>query len=361
MPLTEAEIFVDYNDDPEKRLVKYHLADFELSAELTSTPITPQKPKLTVRNPSKSIDDEQYVPEQEQDENEGEEQEKKEERIPQQQQRYHTEPFTMDPPTPRKTSNKNNETERRKSVQMTKPLPSVSLAKSSSSQKSRASSTSSRARSSFIQDSQQVPDMNIPTMPNTPLSKSENKRNIKRKSTKNENSGEDIEIDPRAKVVFAIGNNMFDLGHLTNESSDDIKPHRSHLYSQGHRKQSSADIEAACNFSYRSLLKDIGIFDGSDTDDDTQYNQSSSSSNSSKVVQQEEQDGTFIKDEKAILNESCEMVSPTLRTYNHAGNYHHRPSSDAYTDNHQYHHQYQTNGYTMPTINTGQNILFWGN
>ncbi|KAI8887539.1 hypothetical protein K501DRAFT_242404 [Backusella circina FSU 941] len=364
-----AEIFVDYNDDPEKRLVKYHLADFELPAELTITPITPQKPKLTVRNPSKSIDEEQYVPEHEEEEIEVEEEEERKEKVvPQQQYKYHNEPSKMEPSTPNKSRNMNNETERRKSsVQMMKPLPSVSLPKTNSSQKSRASSTSSRTQSSFIQESQKVPDMNIPTMPNTPLNKFENKRNMRRKNTKNEKTGEDIEIDPRAKVVFAIGNNMFDLGHLTNESSDDIKPHRSHLYSQRHRKQSSADIEAACNISYRSLLKDIGIFDNdsSDTDDDTHYNKSSSSSsNSSKLVRQEpeEQNGTFIKDEKAILNESCEMMNPVFHTYtnNYTDNYHHQqqPSSDVYIPNDN--HQYQSNGYNMPMMNTGQNILFWG-
>ncbi|CAO3655461.1 unnamed protein product [Mucor hiemalis] len=73
----------------------------------------------------------------------------------------------------------------------------------------------------------------------------------------------DITIDPRAKVVFAIGNNMFDLGHLDldEKNKQDSTTNRRLTSTTTRRRQPSADIEAACNFSYQSLLEELGVFD----------------------------------------------------------------------------------------------------
>lgn len=65
---------------------------------------------------------------------------------------------------------------------------------------------------------------------------------------------EDVVIDPRAKVMLAIGNNMFDLGNLNSghePPASDRKMRRSKL--RGH----SEDVTHA--FSYKSLLKELGI------------------------------------------------------------------------------------------------------
>ncbi|KAI9266030.1 hypothetical protein BY458DRAFT_512898 [Sporodiniella umbellata] len=61
---------------------------------------------------------------------------------------------------------------------------------------------------------------------------------------------EDVEIDPRAKVVFSIGNNMFDLGQLGQET----KPARARRSMLRQRP----DPEPM-NFSYKSLLEELGI------------------------------------------------------------------------------------------------------
>lgn len=63
---------------------------------------------------------------------------------------------------------------------------------------------------------------------------------------------EDIKIDPRAKVVFSIGNNMFDLGNLSQEP----KP-----FGRRSTVRQRPDLDPPMNFSYQSLLEELGIFE----------------------------------------------------------------------------------------------------
>lgn len=59
----------------------------------------------------------------------------------------------------------------------------------------------------------------------------------------------DAEIDPCANIVLAIGKNMFNLGNLLQDEKSGRR-----------RRRSSADLEAACNFSYQGLLEEIGVY-----------------------------------------------------------------------------------------------------
>ncbi|ORE09924.1 hypothetical protein BCV72DRAFT_47294, partial [Rhizopus microsporus var. microsporus] len=204
--IPEPEVFVDYLDDPSTNYDKYTLASFNCPNELVS-PVDPSttKPELTVRNPT-------------------------EETAPIQ--------ATM-------TTELVTEPERKRSIirNRVKPLPSLStpLTKQKKPSIIRRSSSIKVTQKEERQQQQQQTETVQP-------------------ETKSVDENGDIKIDPRAKVVLAIGNNMFDLGNLA--ATEEPKKPSTKLY---HRRSTirhrNADLDPSCNFSYKSLLEELGIFD----------------------------------------------------------------------------------------------------
>ncbi|KAI9270088.1 hypothetical protein EDC94DRAFT_337763 [Helicostylum pulchrum] len=245
--IPESEIFVDYMDDPSKTFQKHTLADFSCPMELITNNCTePTKPELTVRNPNNSIpkvtqpEDSLLL--------------KRVRSITVSDPVSFTEPLTP---------SESSTPERRKSCLRTalKPLPSISTPVKQRKQtrnKSINENYSSRAQ----QPIPPPPILTIPEISSSSSTTSEEEDSIVSRNSRNSRKREedDITIDPRAKVVFAIGNNMFDLGHLDLDESkkSDINPRR---LASTRRRQPSADIEAACNFSYQSLLEELGVFE----------------------------------------------------------------------------------------------------
>ncbi|KAG2237074.1 hypothetical protein INT48_001842 [Thamnidium elegans] len=244
--IPEPEIFVDYMDDPTKTFQKHTLADFSCPIELITNNCTePAKPELTVRNPNSTIpnvtqpEDSLLL--------------KRVRSITVSNQVAMTEPLTP---------SKSSTSERRKSCLRTavKPLPSISTPI-----KQRKQTRKKLINENYSSGAQQPiplpPIIAIPEISSSSTTSEEEDSVVSGNSTNSRKQEDgDITIDPRAKVVFAIGNNMFDLGHLDLDESkkSDINPRR--LVST-RRRQPSADLEAACNFSYQSLLEELGVFD----------------------------------------------------------------------------------------------------
>lgn len=247
--IPEPEIFVDYMDDPSKTFQKHTLADFSCPIELITNNCTEStKPELTVRNPNNSIP-KVTLPE---------------DSLLLKRVRSITvsDPVAMTEPL---TPSKSSTPERRKSCLRTavKPLPSISTPvkqRKQTRKKSINENYSSRAQ----QPIPLPPILTIPEISSSSSTISEEEDSISSRNNRSSRKQEDgdITIDPRAKVVFAIGNNMFDLGHLDLDESkkNDINPRR---LASTRRRQPSADLEAACNFSYQSLLEELGVFDKS--------------------------------------------------------------------------------------------------
>ncbi|KAI9341308.1 hypothetical protein BD770DRAFT_399093 [Pilaira anomala] len=247
--IPEPEIFVDYMDDPTKTFQKHTIADFPCPPELFTDNNEPpssniiQPPELTVRNPT-TVEDSS------------------------------SSSLLLKRIKSITISSKNNEEPvvvtkstsnsiftpaggRKKSCfrNVVKPLPSINSSSSSSIPP--------------------PPILNIPEISCSSSSSSEDDTNSRKKQDDDDEDEGDITIDPRAKVVFAIGNNMFDLGHLSQQQESvtvaaaatagaaekkekSIIPRR---LTSRRRRQPSADLEAACNFSYQSLLEELGVFD----------------------------------------------------------------------------------------------------
>ncbi|KAF1796845.1 hypothetical protein FB192DRAFT_1292287 [Mucor lusitanicus] len=225
--IPEPEIFVDYMDDPAKTFQQHTIADFPVPAEFMAetSPVDKPKPELTVRNPT----------------------------------------VAMPPST----------TERRKSIirSIIKPLPSISTPLMMRKEAEKP-----------VKQQQQPPPPPVLVVPEasptstTDTSEDEIESPVKRNKARQDEEEGDINIDPRAKVVFAIGNNMFDLGHLDLEDNLDMAAANGKKASGNgagvgrdlnatsrrlttRRRQPSADLEAACNFSYQSLLEELGVFE----------------------------------------------------------------------------------------------------
>lgn len=251
--IPEPEIFVDYMDDPTKTFQKHTIADFPCPPELftdnnepSSTMIQP--PELTVRNPTTTLEDSSTS-------------------------------LLLKRMKSITISSKNNEEPvvvtkstsnsiftpaggRKKSCfrNVVKPLPSINNRKSEN--------YSSRSQEPVPPP----PILNVPEISCSSSSSSSEDDNSRKKQDAVDDDEEDegdITIDPRAKVVFSIGNNMFDLGHLSQQQESvtvaaaekkekSIIPRR---LTSRRRRQPSADLEAACNFSYQSLLEELGVFD----------------------------------------------------------------------------------------------------
>jgi hypothetical protein len=245
--IPEPEIFVDYMDDPAKTFQKHTIANFPIPPEFEE-----QKPELTVRNPTATPFDQDNSA-----------------LIQRKGSLHHNnapKEVIAEPSTPSRT------TERKKSIirNVIKPLPSISTPVFRQKSKSRATPGSETKR-------QPAPVMVVPEISSssttTDTSDCEDNSPI-RKANKDEEG--DITIDPRAKVVFAIGNNMFDLGHLdlddTSSTNDKRAGKKGSIVGTGgstatrrittRRRQPSADLDAACNFSYQSLLEELGVFEG---------------------------------------------------------------------------------------------------
>lgn len=256
--IPEPEIFVDYMDDPAKTFQKHTIANFPVPQEFDRP-----KPDLTVRNPTITAAAPNPSNSTLLQRGKSLHQNKTQNEV------------IIEPPTPSKST-----TERRKSIirGIIKPLPSIST--SSIKQKAKSRNASSNENSSNRKtNQQQAPVITVPDISSssttTDISDYEDNSPI-RTDDKNKEEEGDITIDPRAKVVFAIGNNMFDLGHLdlddkgnTNDKKTDKKG--SILNGRGltatrrmttRRRQTSADLDAACNFSYQSLLEELGVFEG---------------------------------------------------------------------------------------------------
>lgn len=201
--IPEPEVFVDYLDDPSTNYDKYTLASFNCPNELVSPADPPTtKPELTVRNPT-------------------------EETAPTQTMK------TIEPVT---------EPERKRSIirNRVKPLPSLSTPLT----KQKKPSIIRRSSSIKVTQKEEQQQQTEAVHP----------------ETKSVDENGDIKIDPRAKVVLAIGNNMFDLGNLA--ATEEPKKPSTKLY---HRRSTirhrNADLDPSCNFSYKSLLEELGIFD----------------------------------------------------------------------------------------------------
>jgi hypothetical protein len=238
-------------DDPAKTFQQHTIANFPIPAEFIAenSPTDKPKPELTVRNPTVVQDDKS--------------------RLLQRGKSVTVSKREMsEPPTPSKSN-----TERRKSIirSIIKPLPSISTPSSVKKDIEKPAKQQMHQQSS-------PPVLVVPEISSastTDTSEDEVESQFKRVE---EDEG-DINIDPRAKVVFAIGNNMFDLGHLDLEDNMDIsnsggkKPSRETNTSSGtsrrittRRRQPSADLEAACNFSYQSLLEELGVYENNKSD-----------------------------------------------------------------------------------------------
>lgn len=257
--IPEPEIFVDYMDDPAKTFQQHTIADFPVPAEFMAeaSPVDKPKPELTVRNPTVAM-----PPSCQQD-------------TSQLLQRGKSITVSTreisEPPTPSKST-----TERRKSIirSIIKPLPSIST----------PLMMRKEAEKPVKQQQQQSPPPPVLVVPESPsstttdTSEDEIESPVKRNKARQDEEEGDINIDPRAKVVFAIGNNMFDLGHLDLEDNLDAANANGKKASGGgrdvnttsrrlttRRRQPSADLEAACNFSYQSLLEELGVFENNKT------------------------------------------------------------------------------------------------
>ncbi|KAI7904994.1 uncharacterized protein BX663DRAFT_450382 [Cokeromyces recurvatus] len=229
--IPEPEIFVDYMDDPAKTFQQHTIANFPVPAELATTPMEGEKTK------EKLISDHEQ------------------------------------PSVPSKSASV-----RRKSIlrNIAKPLPSISAP---------------LLRQQKNSPLPPPPALVVPEISCESTTDSSDEEDNSKSTGKNQNQEKDdnITIDPRAKVVFAIGNNMFDLGHLDlddknldNDKLSDNATKNNRMRSSGllsrstttRRRQPSADLEAACNFSYQSLLEELGIYDNKDKkkNDDTKNN-----------------------------------------------------------------------------------------
>ncbi|KAI8342194.1 hypothetical protein EDC96DRAFT_449658, partial [Choanephora cucurbitarum] len=221
--IPEPEVFVPYSEDPQKTLQRYTYANFSAPQELQTEP---------------------------------------------------TDQITIKEETPEISIANKDPVERKKSIirNVVKPLPSITTPlmrvrrKSTQRQEIQSQSTSFASPPVLV-----VPDLAGDCSSNG--SDSENN------SAKANAEDEDVSIDPRAKVVFAIGNNVFDLGNLDLEDHPIIpSTTSSHTrYSKGDKKHNnssnnrtmvrqrrrSVDYEAASNISYQSLLEELGLFNES--------------------------------------------------------------------------------------------------
>ncbi|CAO0792851.1 unnamed protein product [Mucor circinelloides] len=253
--IPEPEIFVDYMDDPAKTFQQHTIADFPVPAEFMaeSSPIDKPKPELTVRNPTVAM------PPQEND---------KSQLLQRGKSITVSNREISEPPTPSQST-----TERRKSIirSIIKPLPSISTPLMMRKEAEKP-----------VKQQQPPPPPPVLVVPEvsststTDTSEDEIESPVKRNKAKEDEEEGDINIDPRAKVVFAIGNNMFDLGHLDLEDNLDVSNSNGKKTGgrdlnaasrriTARRRQPSADLEAACNFSYQSLLEELGVFESNKT------------------------------------------------------------------------------------------------
>lgn len=231
-------------DDPAKTFQQHTIADFPIPAEFMaeSSPIDKPKPELTVRNPTAVQDDKSQL-------------------LQRGKSITISKKEMSEPPTPSRST-----TERRKSIirSIIKPLPSIST----------PSSMKKDTEKPVKQHQQPPPPVHVVPEISSTSTTDTSEDEIESPFKRVEEDEGDINIDPRAKVVFAIGNNMFDLGHLDLEDNIDTsnsggkKSSRETNTSGGNsrrittrRRQPSADLEAACNFSYQSLLEELGVYE----------------------------------------------------------------------------------------------------
>lgn len=228
--MPEAEVFVDYMDDPAKTFQQHTVANFPVPAELIS-PTTEQLLELNLNeapqetpSPLESVAD----------------------------------PVTpTDSVSSTETIPLTKPVERKPSIlrSIIKPLPSLSTPVVR--QKSQ--------RNSIKKPVEQAPVVPVLAVPDSPST-----TDISDEEVSATNEEEELTIDPRAKVMFAIGNNMFDLGHLDTKKDDItrrnsiLKPGRNATTVRrmgSRRRRPSADLEAAVNFSYQSLFEELGVYD----------------------------------------------------------------------------------------------------
>ncbi|KAI8967486.1 hypothetical protein BDF20DRAFT_1004693 [Mycotypha africana] len=335
--IPEAEIFVDYFDDPQKTFQRYTTAHFEVPAELimyTNTAVlredtvsAGEKLSTVKRNITNTA---HTIPEQERLMNDGLKTREVE-------TSSNTAKYDMPPEQSSQENRKKTAAERRTSLirKANKPLPPIATATSSaastassltkmhreklpplieegtidaiskncaneavdSSTTSSSETTSPTAAEAFQKSTKSslhgtVPDSStafpvlvvpeISSLSSNDTSDEDDDTDTKSDRKSEEEEG-NISIDPRAKVVFAIGNNMFDLGHLGQESDMDgitgtVRASKIKRSTDGRARRSStttrrrplsADIDAVCNFSYQSLLEELGVLEKKKDDDKT--------------------------------------------------------------------------------------------
>ncbi|KAI8366601.1 hypothetical protein BD560DRAFT_400782 [Blakeslea trispora] len=246
--IPEPEMFVPYSEDPQKTLQRYTLANFSAPPELVLSSESSTERKVT---------EEPLVPKESSNNTYSEQSESTTQGVSKE-QISEVSKFKKDP------------VERKKSIirNIIKPLPSISTPR----MRIRRKSTQKQDAQPKKTVSHLPPVLVVPDLAegfSSSVSESED-------STARVSTEEDVPIDPRAKVVFAVGNNIFDLGNLDLEDDSIISSNRSNYtrYPKDNTKLSnssnnrvvnrqrrrSVDFEAASNISYQSLLEELGLF-----------------------------------------------------------------------------------------------------
>ncbi|KAG1053885.1 hypothetical protein G6F43_004066 [Rhizopus delemar] len=290
--IPEPEVFVDYLDDPSKNYEKYTLANFDCPSELVAD--HPPKPELTVRN----LTEETNVP----------------------------------------------IVERKQSIvrNAIKPLPSISTPLVRSRKKSILKRSSSIKGTT--KEEQQKPELQ--------QQQQDKKEGVETKST-DENG--DIKIDPRAKVVFAIGNNMFDLGNLA--AAEEPKKNNTKAFRRRSTvRQRQADLDPSINFSYQSLLEELGIFENKESHTHSVPPKEPSTTSSS------EEEEIIVTRSKSIKQHELQQENQKYYIPQHQQPYYQYPPPTTNTLSNSYYTRqniYQPVSYPSTTMKSNRPILFW--
>ncbi|EIE88280.1 hypothetical protein RO3G_12991 [Rhizopus delemar RA 99-880] len=290
--IPEPEVFVDYLDDPSKNYEKYTLANFDCPSELVAD--HPPKPELTVRN----LTEETNVP----------------------------------------------IVERKQSIvrNAIKPLPSISTPLVRSRKKSILKRSSSIKVTT--KEEQQKPELQ--------QQQQDKKEGVETKST-DENG--DIKIDPRAKVVFAIGNNMFDLGNLA--AAEEPKKNNTKAFRRRSTvRQRQADLDPSINFSYQSLLEELGIFENKESHTHSVPPKEPSTTSSS------EEEEIIVTRSKSIKQHELQQENQKYYIPQHQQPYYQYPPPTTNTLSNSYYTRqniYQPVSYPSTTMKSNRPILFW--
>ncbi|KAI8084539.1 uncharacterized protein BX664DRAFT_337212 [Halteromyces radiatus] len=97
-------------------------------------------------------------------------------------------------------------------------------------------------------------------------------------SSEEEEISDDVEIDPRAKVVFAIGNNIFEVDHRQQHEqyNQQHDQHRHYQSSRGEKKEptttriskngNDGQLDDSFDLSIKELLEELGVYSGNNNE-----------------------------------------------------------------------------------------------